>query len=300
MRRILSLPGLVVAAWATCLGFLGLLAGMVLGRAWHPHFLPAMTMLLLVVVTGLALVVGASWRIIRGRRRRRALCCLLIGAAPMWFLAGFLLYGLAIKSARKTPLTPAHKLLIPLAESLMDLEARFRYPQRTVGETVEMISPAMPEADARAQVAAMDRHVRALEARLGRQTGGIIHWARGPLLGTGGIAVFGLCLGTRPGAAPADAEGLCTVDRHEVAHCVLNSQCSARVDPPAMLTEGWARANQGVDPATLAYRVRADLDGGNALTLRQLTGPDWYHRHEEPAYFQGATLVNFLLRRFGP
>jgi hypothetical protein len=47
MRRSLSLPGLAVAAWASCLGLLGLLAGMVLGRAWHPHFLPATTMLLL-------------------------------------------------------------------------------------------------------------------------------------------------------------------------------------------------------------------------------------------------------------
>jgi hypothetical protein len=300
MRRILSLPGLAVAAWASCLGFLALLAGMVLGRAWHPHFLPATAMLLLVIVAGLALVGSASWRIIRGPRRRRALSCLLIGAAPMWFLAGFLLYGLAIKSARQTPLTPAHKLLIPLAESLMDLEARFRYPQRTVGETVVMISPAMPDADARAQVAAMDRHVRALEALLGRRARGTIHWARGPLLGTDGVAIFGLCMGTRQGAAPRDAAGLCTLDRHEVAHCVLNSQCSARVDPPALLTEGWARANQGIDRAILAYRVRADLDDGKALTLRQLTGPDWYHRHKEPAYSQGATLVNFLVRRFGP
>jgi hypothetical protein len=301
MRRILSLPGLAVAAWASCLGLLGLLAGMVLGRAWHPHFLPATTMLLLVVVTGLALVVGASWRIIRGQRRRRALSCLLIGWAPLWFLAGFFLHDLAITSRQKIPLTPALELLMPLAESLMDLEARFRYPQRTVGDMVVMISPAMPEADARMLVAAMDRHVRALEARLGRRTGGIIHWARGPLLGTGGnAAIFGLCMGTQLGEAPADAEGLCTVDRHEVAHCVLNSQCPALLDPPAMLTEGWARANQGVDAATLAYRVRADLEDGNALTLRQLTAPDWYDRHEEPAYFQGATLVNFLLRRFGP
>jgi hypothetical protein len=76
-RRIFSLPSLAVAAWASCLGFLGLLAGTVLARAWHPHFLPATAMLLLVVVTALALVVGASWRIIRGQRRRRALSCLL-------------------------------------------------------------------------------------------------------------------------------------------------------------------------------------------------------------------------------
>ncbi len=59
MRRILSLPGLAVAAYASSSGLVALLVGMVLGRAWHPHFLPATAMLLLVVVTGLALVVGA-------------------------------------------------------------------------------------------------------------------------------------------------------------------------------------------------------------------------------------------------
>jgi hypothetical protein len=46
MRRILSLSGLARAAWALCLGFLGLLAGTVLERAWHPHFLPATAILM--------------------------------------------------------------------------------------------------------------------------------------------------------------------------------------------------------------------------------------------------------------
>ena len=144
-------------------------------------------------------MVGTSWRIIRGPRRRRALSCLLIGAAPLWFLAGFFLYGVAINSSQHTPLTLGVKLLMPLGESLMDLDARFRYPQRTYGEKVVMISPRMPEAEARAQVAAMDRHVRALETRLGRTTTGKIHWARGPLLGIWGHAIFGLCMGTGPG-----------------------------------------------------------------------------------------------------
>ena len=81
---------------------------------------------------------------------------------------------------------------------------------------------------------------------------------------------------------------------------MLNSLFSAWVDPPALLTEGWARANQGIDPVMLAYTVREKLDDGSALSLRQLAGPDWYDRHEEPVYFPGAVLVNFLLRRFGP
>ncbi len=167
MRRILSLPGLTVAVWVSSLGLLGLLGGMLIGPAWHPHFLPVTAMLALVVVAGLALIVAASWRIVRGPGRRRALSWLLIGAAPLWFLAGHFLYGLGIGGGRQFPMKVGLKLLMPMAESLMDLEARFRYPQRTVGEKVVMISEPMLEAEARAQVAAMDRHVRSLEARLG-------------------------------------------------------------------------------------------------------------------------------------
>ena len=107
----------------------------------------------------------------------------------------------------------------------MDLDARLVYPQRTAGEKVVMISAPMPEAEARALVAAMDRHVRALEARLGRTTRGTIHWVRGPLFGIERHAIMGLCMGSRPGEEAADAEGLAHPDRHEVAHCVLTSQC---------------------------------------------------------------------------
>ena len=300
MRRILSLPGLAVAAWVSFLALLALLAGMLAVLARHPHFLPATTMLALVVASGLAVIAGSSWWIARGPDRRRALACLLIGSAPLWFLAGLFTYGLAITSGRNAPMTPALKLLMPLAESLMDLEARFRYPQRTYGEKVVMLSEPMPEAEARAQVAAMDRHVRALEERLGRRTDGTIHWARGPLLGQDSESVIGLCMGSRPGAALADDEGLCHLDRHEVAHCVATSHCNALFDAPAVLSEGWAQANQGDDPVEAAGRAWEAIERGGGLTLRQLTGPAWYDRHEWPAYQHGAPLVNFLLRRFGP
>ncbi len=118
-------------------------------------------------------------------------------------------------------------------------------------------------------------------------------------MGMDGMAILGLCLGSRPGTAPPDAEGLCTVDRHEVAHCVLTNHCSARFDAPALLTEGWAEANQGTDPIEQAGRVWEDLQDGAAFTLRKLTGPDWYDRHDRPVYEYGAPLVNVLLDRFG-
>jgi hypothetical protein len=247
----------------------------------------------------LALICGASWRIIRGPRRLHAFSCLLLGGAPLLFLAGHFLYGLSIGFGREIPLNLPLKLLMPLGESLMDLEARFRYPQRTAGGKVVMISE--PVADAPVQVAGMDRHVRALEARLGRTTAGTVHWVRGTLLGLqGGHAVFGLCMGSRPGSDPVDAEGLSWIDRHEVAHCVLNSHCPVGIDPPAVLTEGWAQANQGTDPAELAARAWERRQQGVDLTLRELTGPVWYNRHEWPVYAQGAALVNTILERFGP
>lgn len=65
----------------------------------------------------------------------------------------------------------------------MDIEARVRYPMRTHGARVVMISAPMPEALARAQAAAMDRHIRVLERRLGRQAGWTVHRVRGPILG---------------------------------------------------------------------------------------------------------------------
>ncbi len=78
------------------------------------------------------------------------------------------------------------------------------------------------------------------------------------------------------------------------------SHCSARFQPPALLTEGWAQANQGDDPVDQAISAWNDLIRDNGLSLHQLTGPDWYHRHEWPVYLHGAPLVNFLLDRFGP
>ena len=114
MRRLISLPRLTIAVWLAWLVLLGLMGGMLLGRAWHPHFLPAATLLAGLVVAGMALLCGASWRIIRGPRRTRALSCLLLGMAPLLFLAGHFLYGLSVSYGRKIPLNLPLKMLIAL------------------------------------------------------------------------------------------------------------------------------------------------------------------------------------------
>ena len=157
-----------------------------------------------------------------------------------------------------------------------------------------------PVESARAQVAAMDRHVKELESRLNRAARWRVDWLRGPILGQTPHAVFDIAIGTSPGQMEVDDEGLSTVDRHEVAHCVITSLYLAASDPPTLLVEGWAEANSGIDPFELAGRAWSSHRRGRSLTLRELSGPDWYWCSEGEVYVQGAPLVNYLLREFGP
>ena len=122
MRRLLSPRGLAAAVWVSCLAFEGLLAGMTVLGARHLHFLPLTPMLGLVFVAGLALVAVASWRVVRGPDRRRALSWLLVGAAPLWFVAGHFVYGLAFGYGRNHVPDPGLRLLEPLRDAVMDLE----------------------------------------------------------------------------------------------------------------------------------------------------------------------------------
>ena len=64
--------------------------------------------------------------------------------------------------------------------------------------------------------------------------------------------------------------------------------------------EGWAQANQGTPAEELADTAWNDREKGLSLTLRQLVAPDWYWYSGPAAYNQGAPLVNYLLRVYGP
>ena len=64
--------------------------------------------------------------------------------------------------------------------------------------------------------------------------------------------------------------------------------------------EGWAQANQGTPAEELADTAWNDREEGRSLTLRQLVAPDWYWYSGPAAYNQGAPLVNYLLRVYGP
>lgn len=300
MRSWTALMRLAATVWLAWMALVGLLFGMLRLGAWHPHFLPVTAVLVVLLISTLSLLIVGCWRLVRGPRRMHALACLVLGLPPLGLLTGHLIYGFGTAYGRQFNLSLPLKILMPFGESILDLVARFQYPERTEGERVVMISTHVE--NARAQVAAMDRHIQALEARLGRTGTRRVHWVRGPLLGMQGKAILGMCMGSvsAGGWEQPDEEGLTTLDRHEVAHVVLSQFCTADSEPPAVLMEGWAEVASMAGPNSHRLRAWTEREAGRTLPLEELIGPRWYGCHDQPAYTQGAPLVDYILRRFGP
>jgi hypothetical protein len=288
----------VLTVWMAWFVGLGLATASTASGIWKLHPLIPVALLLLMLAGGLGMAIAATARLIRGPRRSRALAGLLVGTVPFWFLAGHILMTMRSAVDRHVPPGWSSRLLFPLGQPLADLEARWFYPERTTGKWVTMVGATA--ADARDQVAAMDRHVEATLARLGQSATWPIVWYRGPIFFMQRCAVYDMAIGTAVGMGRRGADGLTDMDRHEVAHCVITRNHTARSDPPRVLIEGWAQANQGTTAEELADTAWDDREKGLSLTLRQLVAPDWYWFSGPAAYNQGAPLVNYLLRVYGP
>jgi hypothetical protein len=274
-----------------------MLAGMLHFRVVHPHFLPVVAVLaLLVISSGLAMLVGL-WRLLRGPRRLHGLRLVTVGTLPLALAA---LHGAWANSFESRALRFADyrlRILVPLVQSLMDLEARFRYAERTVGRKVVMIHAGMP--DAQEQVEAMDRHVERLEQLLGHEMTGKVHWVRGDLFGRGGLHFCGIALGGQSGEGARGPDGLTSLDRHEVAHGVIDSFLKPYQAPPVpILAEGWAETQSGYSRSTL-YRAAAEYrEDSSWVPLKELLLPG-REDFETRIYTQGCVLVDYLLSRYG-
>jgi hypothetical protein len=289
---------LMRAPWA--IGFLlyALLAAMVYFRLAHPHFLPVVSLLaLLVILSFVALLVGL-WRLNRGPRRLDGLRICTVATLPLLLVVfhGSWLNAQDIMALRSDG-SYKLRIMLPLAASFLDLDAKIRYPERTEGRKVVMIHDGI--ANAEKQVEAMDRHVERMEHLLGRQADGKVHWVRGELLGLGQLPLWGIALGSKPGKRLPGPDGLTMLDRHEVAHWMIDQFSTFYQGPrPLILTEGWAESQSGYAPRELFGQAARSREADSWVPLKDLILPG-HPEFEWRVYKQGGVLVDYLLTTYG-
>ncbi len=293
----LTLSRMVAVVWGAWLAGLVWMAVVWGWQVLHPHFLPLVVLLAIQVVGGLTVLVAALLRMAIGPRRVEALAWLFLGTTPLWLWAAHFSYGFWVAEGRVWSTNLMNGSTAAAGAALADAIARLQYPRRLEGRRTVMIYAESPAA-AR-EVEAMDRHVERLEELLGRPCRAKVHWIRGGILGMSGRYFQGLSLGLDDNTQPVGEDGLTDVDRHEVAHFVLHHHCRASSEPPSLLVEGWAEAQSGYEPGYLVRRAWGARTAGTTMTLRELTSPDWYHRHDYEVYEHGGVLVDYLLRAFG-
>ncbi len=264
--------------------------------------------------------------ILGGPGRSRAAGRWLVGAVPVaGLLALFALAPLRFQARDVRP-TPSAAVSYMAWANVAEVAVPWAYSRRLESDRVVMFyrtGLTDPEQD----LATMDRHVAGLEEQSGRLLRAKIHWVRGNPFGTGGFSTPGFAFGTD--TSPADE-----LDRHELAHAVLNQHVAPGTIPPALLGEGWAEAVSRQDPrhARSALELRREIallrrltDGEFAETLRRFADPVgmaqlvesskdrgedfslvaeftsdfWYYRGRGPVYGFGRAFVAYLVREYG-
>jgi hypothetical protein len=290
----LTLARLAFTAWVAWLLALGIMACLSYRQVLHPSFLYLGIPLVVQLLCTIALLGGGVWRVVRGPRRWKAVAWMLFGVLPMLWMAAFVEYGLAFVSGRN------HRpnFLIGSAEAANSLIAepylRVRYPYQHEGERFVLWSDS-PEVDAK-KMAAMDAHIRAMEEAFGRLPRYKVYWVRGPVWGIEGRGGSGWAVGINP-AMPDAVTG--RVDRHEVAHFVLDEFLPFGNETPKLLHEGWAELHSPPTPESHWPDCWASQQEGRLPSLRALTGPAYYFNSIEPMYSLGSVLVEYILKRFG-
>jgi hypothetical protein len=229
--------------------------------------------------------------------------------ALFWVLLGF--YALRQQDKGVAPNNVCWKLASLSSGSLMEAQAVYLYPRRVDTKHLVMFYDdrvATPRRDADA----MEAHVTWLEAITGQPLRAKIYWVRGRLLGFGPMACYGLAAGSSQSPEDwetADHPDHLSVDRHELAHAVIQQLYRPDSDPPFLLVEGWAESRAGPSRATLAASAlqsrtrwlshRGPAGNARESYLRELLGLSWYHRIGARVYDVGGAFVDFLVDFYG-
>ena len=260
----------------------------------RPHALWGLLSLVLMFTPMIWLAASALRRIVCGPCRLRAVGWLLVGATPLvWICAYLTELNLQARTRTFTLTAPARVTLVWLS-SMMDIEARRRYSRWTRGRYAVLMDDGQTPTPEKL-VAEMDNHIQVMSDLLGQPVPEMeFPWVRGSLFGLNrlSIAPWALCgQGRNPGE-------LTDLDRHEVAHSLINALSSPDGHPPSLLGEGWAES-QSWDRNEQIRNLAKKRQEGLTCSLQEMVGPDRYHRGG-PAYWEGGPVVNYLMERYGP
>lgn len=288
-----------VLVWVLLLLLFGLLWGQHRLGVLHPSYRLFFLVLALFLLTALVTFARRLWRLAAGPDRPGALGGTLFTLLAVALFASPPAYSWLHWRTRHIPPDLAGLLGRMMGASFFEGAISFAFPNRLEGARLVMFYDelARPEEDLRL----MEEHVAGMEKQLGRSLRAKVHWVRGRVLGLGGFAFYGLAFGSQrspPNAASPEA----FLDRHELAHAVLNQFVTPDSEPPTLLSEGWAEAQAGFGPEALARRALAVRRGAfnqPSYGVRDLTGPEWHHQDSGPVYPVGGAFVDFLLRKYG-
>ncbi len=291
---------LVRLAWMAWLAWLLTLIVMAWLSYWRVFHASCVYMAIPMAVQALCTIGvlgGGIWRAIRGPRRWNAVTWMLFGILPALWMGALVEYAIRFSSGRNHRPNPLLRWAEGGSSILVEPYVRVFYPHRYEGQRFVMWSNS-PQPD-QAEMDAMDAHIRDMEQTFGRRSDYKVYWVRGPVLGISGRYGYGWALGERLGF-PTDGVGkLQVLDRHEVAHFVLDQVLPRGNEVPKLLHEGWAELHSGWVQEDSREQVWLTQREGKLYSLRELIGPQLYWNSEPSVYWQGCVLVEYLLRQFG-
>lgn len=291
-----------LGAWVCGLTSVGLAWAQARWYFFHPHYLPLFLLFAGLGVSTFVALFGCLWCFARGPRRVRAAMLAVVAVIPAGFWAYVGVTAERNHQRRWVPNMLSMRLAQVMGAAFMRADVDLRYRHRLESKRLVMFyDPRNPEHPERVDrpkedLAAMDAHLARLEQILGGTISSKVYWIRGRALGLEYLSFHGLSLGS---AWSPEVGGSYRGDRHELAHAALDSFRVPGSDPPYLLHEGWAMSQCG-DGWLELVKAAADARRENpAIGVRELLGPDWYHRDSGPVYSVGGAFVDFLVRTRG-
>ncbi|HVW00622.1 MAG TPA: hypothetical protein VHB77_09785 [Planctomycetaceae bacterium] len=278
------------ATWGAFLGLACWSWAVLMRGDVHPNPWPGLVLLAVLLIGSIASGIAMLGALVCRRdvwTSFRAFCRAIL---PLWLLGGHIgiIYSEALQ--RRVEISPVSLSILPLVIACGEGESWFRYSTRTEGEFVVLYHSGIDRAADR--VAAADHYLSKLQKTLGKPVRTRLRWVKGGLLGRGGVS-FGVFALT----APPTEELLDQLDRHELAHAMINQFVTHRARPPMVLVEGWAEAVSHANADELRSMAACDQD--LAVTLADLMSPDWAPIDDGPVYTTGGAFVRQLLDEFG-